>query len=75
MLIRRAILTWALAEYEKLGAEPGDREVMAGLFDYHFFECIKQCILGAEVDDAHAQVSRLCREQKSPEPPPLIPVA
>jgi len=68
MLTRQYLMGWALAEYKAKGASAADVDEMSGLFDYHFTEAIKQCVLGSPIHDAHAAVSSECRKLNAPSP-------
>jgi len=68
---RQDLVAWALDEYKATGRSAADVDEMALLFNSHFTEAIKQCVLGTPLVDAHRAVCAKCEELGAGSPAPL----
>lgn len=73
MMQRQDLMQWALDEYKKTGRTAVEVHEMSALFDSHFTEAIKQCILGEPIVHAHDQICRACEDLGAASPGPLDP--
>jgi len=71
MMQRNVWIEWALDEYKKTGRSAVEVSEMSALFDFHFTEAIKQCILGSPIVDAHAAICVKCGHLGSASPASL----
>jgi len=73
MLRRQDLMAWALDEYKATGRSAPEIAEMSALFDVHITECIKQCILGSPIAQAHEAICVKCDSLGAPLPAPLPP--